>query len=486
MINTRFLASGAMSALAMILAGAAVPAAAFTPTPSTIPSPVAGMTPEPSAPLVPVAEMQRQSRGSSSAGRSSAGRSSGGSYSRSSGGSYSRSSGSSSRSSSRSSGSYNSGSSRSSGGSYSAPSASRGSASATRSSGSYNRSGGSSSGGNYASGSSGSRSGATYAAQPGGSRGDSAGNYSTRGSNAGEQRGRRSGMSEYTTNSPARVNMSEARADRSAERAARGNVAAGGSTTPDYANARRMRDRGSVADGGAAGNAGRSLDRTVRTRGGAGGDTANVAAAASADGVRGADGRVGRRGEGQRNWNSAGRGDTDRTWGDNRNTRRGDSTRYAQDGREGRYDRDGRNTRRGDDGRYGRDGRNARRDNGNFARRDNQRGAYRAGFRDGASWDRGWRNNNRFNWIGHRRANRFLFAPGPFIPPFAGHFYRPVGIGFFLDPLFFQPRFFLNDPWAFRLPPPGQRFRWVRYYDDVLLVDIFTGEVVDSIEAFFF
>lgn len=192
---------------------------------------------------------------------------------------------------------------------------------------------------------------------------------------------------------------------------------------------------------------------------------------------------------------SGGRGD----WrGESRDGARGAEdrrTNWADNGRGGQRG-DWNGTRRGNDRGDLRDGR--RGDNRNWSGsrqggRDNWRGnnrvggqdAYRQGFRDGARWDRGWRDNRRYNWIGHRQANRFLFAPGPYFAPFAGHFYRPVGIGFFLDPLFFQPRFFLNDPWAFRLPPPGARFRWVRYYDDVLLVDVFTGEVVDAIEGFF-
>ncbi|MEL6238735.1 MAG: RcnB family protein, partial [Pseudomonadota bacterium] len=125
-----------------------------------------------------------------------------------------------------------------------------------------------------------------------------------------------------------------------------------------------------------------------------------------------------------------------------------------------------------------------------------RRNAYRAGRRDGyrkgyrkgnfRRWDRrAWRANKRFGWRGFRRANRGLFRIGPYYAPFRGHYYQPVRIGFFLDSLFFQPRFFINDPFAFRLPPVYGPYRWVRYYDDVLLVDIYTGEVVDVIENFF-
>ena len=193
------------------------------------------------------------------------------------------------------------------------------------------------------------------------------------------------------------------------------------------------------------------------------------AAAAAAAGVNA--GRANfsdRRGGGRGDWNGNRGGGNRGNWNDGR---RGNNW---NDGR-----RDG--WRGNDNWRGNRDG---WRGNRNDWRGGRQFG-YNQGFRDGLRWDRGWRDNRRFDWIGHRRANRFLFTPGPYFSPFAGHFYRPVGIGFVLDPLFFQPRFFLDDPWAFRLPPAGDRFRWVRYYNDVLLVDVFSGEVVDVIENFF-
>ncbi len=35
------------------------------------------------------------------------------------------------------------------------------------------------------------------------------------------------------------------------------------------------------------------------------------------------------------------------------------------------------------------------------------------------------------------------------------------------------------------MPPAEYGTRWVRYYDDVLLVDTYTGEVIDVIHDFF-
>jgi Ni/Co efflux regulator RcnB len=37
----------------------------------------------------------------------------------------------------------------------------------------------------------------------------------------------------------------------------------------------------------------------------------------------------------------------------------------------------------------------------------------------------------------------------------------------------------------YRLPPAYPGTQWIRYYDDALLVDIWTGEVVDVVYDFF-
>ncbi|QYU71092.1 RcnB family protein [Leptolyngbya sp. 15MV] len=60
-----------------------------------------------------------------------------------------------------------------------------------------------------------------------------------------------------------------------------------------------------------------------------------------------------------------------------------------------------------------------------------------------------------------------------------------MSIGFTLSNLFYSNRYWINDPWQYRLPAVYGPYRWVRYYDDVLLVNTYTGEVVDVIHDFF-
>ena len=50
---------------------------------------------------------------------------------------------------------------------------------------------------------------------------------------------------------------------------------------------------------------------------------------------------------------------------------------------------------------------------------------------------------------------------------------------------FYSQRYWLGDPWRYQLPNAYGPYQWIRYYDDVLLVDTFSGEVVDLIQDFF-
>lgn len=134
-----------------------------------------------------------------------------------------------------------------------------------------------------------------------------------------------------------------------------------------------------------------------------------------------------------------------------------------------------------------RDGRDWRRDNDRRDWRGDRDG--RRDWRDGRRWDRdwnrGWRNDRRYDWQRWRYSNRHIFRPGRYYAPYRGWNYSRFSIGFLLQPLFYDQRYWIGDPWQYRLPPAPYGTQWVRYYDDVLLVDIYTGEVVDAIYDFF-
>jgi len=100
------------------------------------------------------------------------------------------------------------------------------------------------------------------------------------------------------------------------------------------------------------------------------------------------------------------------------------------------------------------------------------------------NWSTSWRRDHRYDWQNHRHRHRSLFHLGFYYDPF-GWSYRPYSIGWRLWPSYYSSRYWISDPWQYRLPyaPPG--YRWIRYWDDALLVDTFTGEVVDVIHNFF-
>jgi hypothetical protein len=96
------------------------------------------------------------------------------------------------------------------------------------------------------------------------------------------------------------------------------------------------------------------------------------------------------------------------------------------------------------------------------------------------SWSRDWRRDSRYNWYSYRNRYGSLFRLGRYYDPY-GWNYRRFSVGFSLWPSYYGSNFWLNDPWQYRLPPAYGPYRWVRYYDDALLVNIYTGQVVDVI-----
>lgn len=99
-------------------------------------------------------------------------------------------------------------------------------------------------------------------------------------------------------------------------------------------------------------------------------------------------------------------------------------------------------------------------------------------------WNTDWRRNHRYDWWSWRRTHHSFFHLGFYYDPF-GWGYRPYSIGWRLWPAYYSSRYWINDPWQYRLPyaPPG--YRWIRYYDDLLLVDMWDGQVVDVVYDFF-
>lgn len=103
------------------------------------------------------------------------------------------------------------------------------------------------------------------------------------------------------------------------------------------------------------------------------------------------------------------------------------------------------------------------------------------GRHDGARYARNhrWGGND---WRGYRDQNRRLYARGNWNAPFR---YTSFSVGGRIAPTYYGGRYVISDPWRYRLPPvrPGQR--WVRHYDDVLLVEPRRGRVIQVIRGFY-
>ena len=99
-------------------------------------------------------------------------------------------------------------------------------------------------------------------------------------------------------------------------------------------------------------------------------------------------------------------------------------------------------------------------------------------------WDNDWRRDRRYDWRSYREQNRFAFRIGSYFDPF-GYGYRSLRPGITLYAGYYQPDYWLDDPSQFRLPPIYGPYRWVRYFNDAVLVDIYDGQVVDVIRDFF-
>ncbi len=100
------------------------------------------------------------------------------------------------------------------------------------------------------------------------------------------------------------------------------------------------------------------------------------------------------------------------------------------------------------------------------------------------NWRGDWRNDRRYNWRDYRTRNRSRFHLGIYIDPF-GWRHRPYSVGWRMWPGHYRSSYWLNDPWSYRLPYAPAGYRWIRYYDDAVLVDTWSGEVVDVIRNFF-
>jgi Ni/Co efflux regulator RcnB len=92
----------------------------------------------------------------------------------------------------------------------------------------------------------------------------------------------------------------------------------------------------------------------------------------------------------------------------------------------------------------------------------------------------------REDWRDYRRSNRNVYTRGAYAGP-RGYRYRPVSVGYRFAPAYYGQRYWINDYATYRLPRPGYGYqRWVRYGNDVVLVDTRSGRTVQVYNRFFY
>jgi Ni/Co efflux regulator RcnB len=90
-----------------------------------------------------------------------------------------------------------------------------------------------------------------------------------------------------------------------------------------------------------------------------------------------------------------------------------------------------------------------------------------------ARYHRSWYAGRRYRWN------------GSYVRP-AGWYYRRWTLGAFLPAIFFVQQYWIPDYAVFALDPPPPGTVWVRYGDDALLVDRYTGEIIQVVYGIFY
>lgn len=94
------------------------------------------------------------------------------------------------------------------------------------------------------------------------------------------------------------------------------------------------------------------------------------------------------------------------------------------------------------------------------------------------------RREYRGDWQDYRRRSPDTFRGPAYVGP-RGYAYRPIAPGYRFANTYYDRRYWV-DPYRYRLPAAAYGRRWIRYGNDVVLVDIRTGRAVTVYNRFFF
>lgn len=99
--------------------------------------------------------------------------------------------------------------------------------------------------------------------------------------------------------------------------------------------------------------------------------------------------------------------------------------------------------------------------------------------------DRADRNRQygRDDWRHYRDDHRDVFRGNGWRAPFR---YNSFRAGVRIAPAYYGARYVIADPWRYHLPAATGYQRWVRHYNDVLLIDTRRGRVIKVIRGFYY
>ena len=95
------------------------------------------------------------------------------------------------------------------------------------------------------------------------------------------------------------------------------------------------------------------------------------------------------------------------------------------------------------------------------------------------------RQETREDWRDYRRTHGGDFRRGGYAGP-RGYRYRPVNVGYRFAPEYYGRNYWVNDWQRYRLQRPGYGQQWVRYGNDVVLIDLRSGRVATVFNSFFY
>ena len=68
-----------------------------------------------------------------------------------------------------------------------------------------------------------------------------------------------------------------------------------------------------------------------------------------------------------------------------------------------------------------------------------------------------------------------------YVAPYRNWNYRPVTVGYRLQPSFYGSRYYISDYGMYNLRAPSRWQQWIRYGNDLLLVNTRTGRVLEVV-----